>query len=654
MRLGKWTILALTAVFAAMFMAAAMVERADEEETDAALEETTKVLFSVLASSQTGKTEEIACWQSETEEYYIFLPSYASLDRASFRIPEDSGDIYLNGVLLTDGMGCEGFALDTAYDLSWDGERGKLWFVQSGNVPTMYIDVRSGSMDYIHASKDNWELGAMRLYDSHGASLWDGELQSINGRGHFTWNRARQKMPYSLGLAAAADLLDMGLAKDWILLANAYDPSNLRNKIVMDFALEWGMAYSPQCRWVDLYLNGSYAGLYLLCERNQVHPQRVDLKGDVQFLISRDLEDRFLEKGCPYVKTELDGDTALRIRSSTVSNDTVRQICQSVENAISAEDGVDPVTGKHYRERIDEESWVKKYLIEEVFGNLDGGRLSQFFYYDSADGQGKLYAGPVWDYDTSMANHYSYWSQNPQILWCIREGYRGTPWYTQLYYQEDFYDLLTRTYGSEALPGMQTLLDEQLDAYREQIAPAAEVNQIRWQTWNDLDFDQAVEDIRTYLTQRLDFLTGFWLKGEPYCLVRVRDYKEPERVFAISPGELLPVSLPDRENEHGIRALGWINGDTGEAFNPDEPIYQDMTLLFTYEELNQQQEQPSAETQEPTREPIQEPAQEEIPLRWPAIPAVLAMMFLGILGADYSLRRKERSARDGQTEKISS
>ena len=59
-----------------------------------------------------------------------------------------------------------------------------------------------------------------------------------------------------------------------------------------------------------------------------------------------------------------------------------------------------------------------------------------------------------------------------------------------------------------------------------------------------------------------------------------------------------------------------------------------MTLLFTYEELNQQQE----------------PAQE----RWPAIPAVLAMMFLGILGADYSLRRKERSARDGQTEKISS
>lgn len=84
-------------------------------------------------------------------------------------------------------------------------------------------------------------------------------------------------------------------------------------------------------------------------------------------------------------------------------------ILQSVENAIVSESGVDPITGKHWQELIDLDSWARKYLIEEIFASTDSGNFSQFYYYDGAEENGKLYAGPIWDFDLVMRGTNS-WS----------------------------------------------------------------------------------------------------------------------------------------------------------------------------------------------------------------------------------------------------
>ena len=70
-----------------------------------------------------------------------------------------------------------------------------------------------------------------------------------------------------------------------------------------------------------------------------------------------------------------------------------------------AVDGINPNTGKTLEEYIDLESWAKKYLVEEIVKNFDGGISSQYFYKDSdAKGEPLLYAGPVWDYDGALGN----------------------------------------------------------------------------------------------------------------------------------------------------------------------------------------------------------------------------------------------------------
>ena len=46
---------------------------------------------------------------------------------------------------------------------------------------------------------------------------------------------------------------------------------------------------------------------------------------------------------------------------------------QEIEDAIQTEDGYHPVTGRHYTEYIDLESWADKYLVEEITRNNGGG-----------------------------------------------------------------------------------------------------------------------------------------------------------------------------------------------------------------------------------------------------------------------------------------
>ena len=161
-----------------------------------------------------------------------------------------------------------------------------------------------------------------------------------------------------------------------MLFANYSDPTHLRNKIVYDLADTLGMAYTPGCQWTELYINGEYMGLYLLSERNELHPQRVNVTQEDRFLASMEPGGRLEVQNYPYVTT--DSGIAFRVRETSLSQDTVAVVLQQVDRAIHASDGIDPVTGSHWKQLIDLDSWARKYLIEEVFANLDASAASQF------------------------------------------------------------------------------------------------------------------------------------------------------------------------------------------------------------------------------------------------------------------------------------
>ena len=367
MRYGKLWITLLTTV---MMCAVAFCWR-QEPELEKQQPEKKEIPMSVMLNAQ-GEEEIIRIWQSEEGYYVAFLPSFARLEDMRLLLSMGA-EATLGGSVVVSGESCTAYNWEQPYNLTCS-EGKKIWegmlvFLRSDNVPSMHIDVQSGTMEYIHARKGNKESGRISIYHADGTKSFFGNLKSISGRGNATWTM--EKKPYSLVLAGEANLLELGQAQRWVLLANGSDPSHFRNKFVYDYASAVEMDYAPDCTWVDLYLNGEYAGLYLLSERNEIHPQRVALPENRSFLVSMELGWRLEDQGYPFISTNNGFD--LRIHHSTITETELSRIWQSAENAILAENGVDPVTGKYWTELIDLDSWAEKYLIEEIFGSVDAG-----------------------------------------------------------------------------------------------------------------------------------------------------------------------------------------------------------------------------------------------------------------------------------------
>ena len=541
-----------------------------------------EILSFQISSGENSQT--VSLWEHEDGCYYVFLPSYAKLDQVQICL-HTGNPVCINGVKLENGMSCMPFSEGVPYAFSytaWGKHRQeKLIFLQSANVSAMYIDTQSGSMDYIHTEKGNEESGTLTLYLPDGTVEYSGDLASIQGRGNVTWTGFAKK-PYSIELAEPANLLDLGSAQKWVLLANADDLSHVRNKVVYDFADRMGLKYAPGSDWVDLYLNGEYAGLYLLSERNEVHPERVNVAENGSFLVSLEKRDRILSQDYPHISTE--SDQYLRVhypeKLSASQLMELKTTWQSVENAILAEDDIDPATGKTWMEQIDLDSWVKKYLIEEIFGNIDACFISQFFYCDGSNGEKKIYAGPVWDYDHAMGSE-SFWQLiAPNTLYAnryyVRDGFE-TPWFYALYQKDIFYDRMVEAYKQDVLPLLNEFVYEYIAVCTERIAQAYQLNQIRW-ALEETDIREKAEYLQNFLSERTAFLNSIWIENLQYYMVKADDTRGGiYGHYAVLPGETL-TALPMFEDTETQEFLGWYDSATGKPFSLIDPIQEDVAI----------------------------------------------------------------------------
>lgn len=527
--------------------------------------------FSVMVTSD-GYEKKISCVEMHGG-YYVFLPAY--VEPSAVKIcPNSMYDVFIGDQLLSEEMNCGQFPLDMPLELFFHKSSGNpestVTFFQSKNVGTVYIDVKSGNMEYIHRKKGNGEGGRIQVYDAAG-SLWhQGELKSIRGRGNATW--AFDKKPYSITLKNASDLLGLDAAEEWILLSNAADPSQLRNKIVYDLASEIGLSFSPESRWADLYLNGEYAGLYLLTERNEIHPQRVAITPD-GFLVSLELENRLQSQNYPYVRTACG--TILRIHQSGMSKDSLQTIWESAENAIFAEDGIDPRTGKVWTELIDLDSWARKYLLEELVGNYDAGSVSQYFYYDQD--VGKIFAGPVWDMDNTMGADNWTKASNAILagrihMWSDEDA----PLFYELLKKDAFMERVIEQYWSDCRPALERLCDSELDAYSEYLSAAQRMN---WKRWPQIAWKTDIETIRSYLQARMSFMDCYLENKADYVTVSAWMPYYIWSSWALLPGEILE-PLPEEEG------FVWCDLETGLPYEFGIPVDRNMILqLKNLEEL---------------------------------------------------------------------
>ena len=125
--------------------------------------------FTVTLKTDGGR-ETLKCWKKD-DTYYVFLPSGADPDQARI-VTSPLFPIRIDGRSVDGETVCGAFPISEKLPLSYR-KWGKtqvetVSFCQSGNVPALYIDTASGSMDYIHKEKGNAESGKLRLYRDDG------------------------------------------------------------------------------------------------------------------------------------------------------------------------------------------------------------------------------------------------------------------------------------------------------------------------------------------------------------------------------------------------------------------------------------------------------------------------------------------------------
>jgi hypothetical protein len=221
-------------------------------------------------------------------------------------------------------------------------------------------------------------------------------------------------------------LLGLPVENDWILYASYYDRSLMRNVLTFKLARQLGW-YASRYRYCELILNGEYQGIYILLEKIKRDKNRVDIakldstdiSGDALtggYIIKIDKEPwnpgfdspyaPFPEAGQPirYQYHYPKGDEILVEQINYISG-----YMTEYESVMAGNNYTDPLEG--YNKYINVQSFVDYLILNELSRNVDGYRLSAFFYKDSDNNGGKLSAGPVWDYNFSFGNvgYYNSW-----------------------------------------------------------------------------------------------------------------------------------------------------------------------------------------------------------------------------------------------------
>ena len=536
---------------------------------------------------------EISLW-TKNGQYYAFLPSAC---REAGLEPELSENIDPDSVI----------------------------WLYSEHIPAVFIETESGTSDQINSDKNIKEPGTIKVLEPDGSFSLEHSLEYIKGRGNTSYTEFDKK-PYQIKLTQDAPFLDMESGKKWVFVSNSADSSLIRNALSRSLAGHLNLPQSEEGTFVDLYVNKEYVGNYYVVEKIEIQENRL-LLSDLQkatehenetedlstyetawtdttkakqipndpeditggYLIERDFDNRFLKEveiNESYFITE--AKECFIVRDPEYTSEAqiayIDSYVQSVENAILSAEGIDGTTGKSYQDLIDVDSFVRKYLLEEVTANYDGGVASSYFYKDSDTIDGRLYAGPVWDYDVSWGNSPAYLGQistSPERLSRLASHSDSSVWFQSLYHKPEVYEKIVSCYAQEISPYLTLLADEILPMLDEITAASAAMDQVRWEdqyarNGYSGDRSEQITFITNYIKARKDFLDQAWIAQIPVHTVTLLIEGAVYDTLYVLDNDTLP-EFPQVPAEHA-NVVAWTSAEDGSLPDHTIPVTKDMTF----------------------------------------------------------------------------
>lgn len=208
---------------------------------------------------------------------------------------------------------------------------------------------------------------------------------------------------------------------DWILYAPYTDKSFIRNVLTYKIGNELGR-WAPRTQLCEVILNGDYIGVYVFMERIKENPGRVninpleysdtldnELSGGYIFKIDKTTAGGIIQWNSPYLSASPGSSTIgfqLHDPEGVDMHPTQLQYIEEYvtnwEDALAGPNFTDPSIG--YKKYIDVASFIDFMLVNEVSKNVDGYRISTFLHKNRVSEGGKIFAGPLWDFNLGFGN----------------------------------------------------------------------------------------------------------------------------------------------------------------------------------------------------------------------------------------------------------
>ena len=424
--------------------------------------------------------------------------------------------------------------------------------IDSTNLPIVWIEVNGDSimrdqrigahMKIIHNGDGRLNYGDTIAHPGQHID-YEGYI-ALRYRGNSTYNDSPKKA-YSLRTLSEpmwrdvatkkkVKLLGMGRDNNWALLAPYADKSMMRDLLAFEVSRPW-MEYVPQGRYCELFLDGTYYGVYILSEVVSKGKNRLNLRGPGDdgdaltgdYLMEVDCNDEvtYVSKQHPVTTGgEPIMDRVVRIQYKSPDFEDLEKVQINYINHQIDQMEKAMVAG-NYDEFIDVTSFIDYQLAMELGHNVDGYRLSGKFFKrrDSEDG---LFKMVVWDMNLAYGNtnRLEGWRsdtwvyQSNDLMYREGEIYLIPSWWYYLNHDPQYAAQLKARWAEYRRSNLQ---EDRLMATVDSLANvltshgAEQRNSLAWPRWGvwvwcnqyvATDFDDEIAHLKQWLHERIAWM----------------------------------------------------------------------------------------------------------------------------------------------------
>ena len=395
---------------------------------------------------------------------------------------------------------------------------------------------------------------------------YDGHI-TIERRGNSSqWN---DKRPYRFetvdenGENNNVSLLGMPEENDWVLYAPWQDKSMIRNILAYQLSNDIGR-YAPKTKFIELYLNGNYEGVYVLMEKIKRDNNRVDIsKLNSDEISGDDVTGGYILKFDWYYTGDQIGGFQSNIdgmvynyhypKPSDIAPEQENYIVEYIdnfENIMIMDNYADPISG--YPSTMNVESFVDFILLQEMAKNVDAYRLSTYIYKDKESIDDRLTAGPIWDFNHGYGNcdYGQTWEVENWLLEYNPEGGDQMSFWWELLWQDENFQAKVSERYTELRSNVfsEEHINAIIDSLVYVLGDAVERNFTKWPilgtyVWPNYfvfdTFDQEIEYLKSWTSDRLR-----WMDSRIYQLNALNELNPNEFIVSkVYPNPFNPFTL---------------------------------------------------------------------------------------------------------------